>query len=224
MRGMFHGVNQSPKQKYLADIALETPSSALIGQFKLLDYVLYYPFVDLSNLDYQEMDNTVESGAAQLSRYTDGEGIMVMYVSVGATVGGGTFTFDYINSDGNTRTSPVLNCSTASVGVSSLITGHAAVAGAYGPFLPLTNACRGVRKILGYQQIVPDGGLGCLVMVKPLFDIAIREINTTSEAVCIAPGCSPPEIKDGAYLNLIANSAASITGSTLTGTAHILWN
>lgn len=217
-KGIFHGANQAPAQKYLLDLGIQTQSTSFVGHYKLLDYILAYPFIDLSESAYQPMTNTVS-----LPRYADGISLSVMFVANAPTVGGGTFTFNYIDDADVERTSPVQTCVDASVPIASLITSKPAIAG-YGPFLPLLTPSKGIKRITGYQQIVSDGGLGTLVIVKSLADIAVREINTTSESVYVGPGINPPRIYDGAYLNCIVQCAGSIAGVAVSGQGNIVWN
>lgn len=218
MRGIFHGVAQAPASKFLTQIGVVTPTAGLVGQYRLMDYLLYYPFVDGDETDTQLMDNTVT-----LPRYEDGEGVQVMAVAVAPTTGGGTFTFDYINQDGNLVTSPVQGCSSASAGISSIVTSSPAVANTNGPFLKLANGDTGVRSIQSVQMIVANGGLMALVLVRPIADTVVREVNTMKEVVYVSSRPGPPRILDGAYLNFIVLCAASIAAGTLTGFAKFAW-
>lgn len=218
-RGINHGDNKAPALKHLAEITLQTPNTALVGQYKLLDYLLYYPFVDLDDADEQPCDNTVT-----LPRYTDGRGVNVMAVCVAPTTQGGSFTFDYVDDQGVSRTSPVIFTDTTAVNIATLATGGVASAGANGPFLPLNSASAGVRRITAYRNLTPSGGLISLVLVRKLADLAVREINSPSEYVFGGPGTSPPRIVDGAYLGVIANGAASVAAATLTVDLLTTWN
>ena len=55
---VFHGDAKSPGTKHLAALGLMTPTAALVARYQLLDYLLYYPFVDGDSLDEQPLDNT----------------------------------------------------------------------------------------------------------------------------------------------------------------------
>lgn len=218
--GIFHGPSQAPATKHLHKLGLVTPTAAMVGWYMLLDYLMYYPFVDSDVTDAQSLDNTT----AQLTRYTDGAGVRVMAVSVTPSTGGGAFTFDYVNQDGASKTSPTQTCSTTSANIATIATSQQAVAGMPGgPFLTLASGDTGVRSITGVTFSVPNGGLVALVLVKPLCDLAIREVNTMAELHTIQ--CRPMvEIKNTAYLGLIANVAGSIAAGTLTGYAHFVWS
>lgn len=219
VRGIHHGDAKAPAKKHLAEIALQTPSSALVGQYKLLDYLLYYPFVDLDDADEQLCDNTVP-----LPRYTDGCGVQVMAVCVAPTTQGGSFVFDYVDDRGVTRTSPTIFTDTTAVNITNIATSGVGNVGANGPFLPLNSASDGVRQITAFRNLTPSGGLIALVLVTKLADMAIREISSPSEYVFGGPGTKPPRIVDGAYLGLVVNGASSVAAAQLAVDLLTTWN
>lgn len=214
-----HGDDKSPSYKYLVEVSLTSPTAGFVGQYKMLDYLLYYPFVDMDSVDQQDLDNTVT-----LSRYTDGAGVQVMAIALSPSTGGGRFTFDYINQDGVQKTSPTQTCNTAGVNIGSTITSAAAQVGTKGPFLNLASGDSGVRSIVSITNTVANGGLVALVLVKPLADHQILEVNTTNELSFPLNKVAPPRIVDGAFLGLILLPAATIASGTLLGTAKFIWN
>ncbi len=219
-RGIFHGADKSPSVMHLAKLGLVTPTAGFVGRYMLLDYLLYYPFVDGDDLDVQTMVNDVA-----LPRYEDGAGVQVMAVCVAPSTGGGTFTFDYVNQDGVTKTSPVQACSTTASGITSIVTSQQDVANMPGgPFLKLASGDTGVRSIVSAQHLVANGGLVALVLVRPLADLAIREINTMVERHFLVQHPAPPRIYDGAYLGLIVNCAATIAAGQLAGFCNFVWS
>ncbi len=218
-KGIFYGFDKAPAKTYLTHFGLTTPTAAFVGQFKLMDYLMFYPFVDMDSVDLQEMDNTVT-----LPRFTDGDGVQVMAVAVTPSVGGGSFTFDYINQNGDLKTSPTQICNTAAVSIASLITSAAATNAEKGPFLRLASGDTGVRSIVSLTNLVANGGLISLVLVKPLCDSVIREINTTRELNFLMHNMMPPQIVDGSFLNLICLPAGSIAAGLLLGQAKFIWN
>jgi len=218
--GIFHGDAKSPATKFLTKLGLMTPTAAMVGRYMLLDYLLYYPFVDGDETGAQLLSNTVT-----LPRYTDGEGVMVMAVLLTPSTGSGVFTFDYVNQNGVARTSPSQSCTTTAGNISNLATSQQAVAGMPGgPFLKLASGDTGVRQITSVTFSVPNGGLVALVLVKPLVDVAIREINTMQELQLVQLRPVLPRVYDGAYLGLISNVAGSVAAGTLTGYAHFIWS
>lgn len=218
-KGIFHGDDKAPAEKYLVLAALTTPTAAMLGQYKLMDYLLYYPFVDGDDTDTQLMDNTV-----QLDRYTQSGG-RVIAVAQAPTVGGGSFFYTYINQDGVEKTSPTINYNTTASGIGSLVTTEPAVAGSSpGPFLTLANGDTSVRSITSVQNLGPTGGLICLIIVRPLMDIVLREINSVNEVELASRWPALVRIYDGAYLNLISNVAGSIASGTLHGYFDFIWS
>lgn len=217
-RGIFAG-DDTGSGKYLTEMMLCTPTAGLVGAYRLLDYLLYYPFIDGDDTDVQAMDNTTT-----LPRYTTGEGVMAMYVSVAPTTGSGQFTFDYVDQNGNPKTSPTQFCSVASAGISSLITTQPATVAGGRPFLKLAEGSTGIRSITSVTNLVANGGLGTIVLVKPIAEIAVREINTPSERVWLKEKAPIPHVEDGAYLGLIVNCAATIAAGQLTGRLNFTWS
>jgi hypothetical protein len=218
--GMLHGDDKAPGRKFMTEWSLCTPTAGLVGQYKLLDYLLYYPFIDGDDLDAQVLDNTVE-----LPRYQDGDGVRVMAVAVAPSTGGGRLEFDYIDHEGNLRTSPVNFLSVAAANIASLLSTEPATAGAGGPFLALASGSTGLRRIVEVRNIVANGGLFALVLVKPLADHAVREIGTPSvRRFAIEEGFLLPQIEDDAYLNPIMNCAATVAAGQVSGSARFLWS
>lgn len=218
-RGIWHGTNKSPQETYLTGMALNTITAGLVGHYKLLDYLLFYPFIDGDSADEQTMDNSVT-----LPRYTSGEGVYAMLVTTGATTGGGVFTYSYIDSDGNPQTSPTISCSVAASNVASIVTSEPATAAGGNLWLRMAEGTKGIRSITSLTFSVPNGGVCALVLVKPLLDHTILEVNTPHEVNLVREGYRLPRIVDGAYLGLIMKCAATVASSTLTGRFEFAWN
>lgn len=149
---------------------------------------------------------------------------MVMAVASAPTTGGGTFTFNYVDQAGNARTSPAIACNATAANIATLVTSEQAQTSGGLPFLPLAADSWGVRSITSVTFTVPSGGLIALVLVKPLLDIATREVNTMAEVECVRMRAGAPQVKDGAYLNFIVNPAGSMAAGILTGYARFAWS
>jgi hypothetical protein len=216
--GIFHGFTRPGFDTYLTEIMAMTPTANMVGMYRLHDYVLYYPFVDLDDTGLQSMINT-----QALTRYTDGAGLMAMMVCVAPTVGGGSFTFNYIDQDGNPQTSPTNYYSISAANIASIVTSEPGQPTSGGPYLRLAGRSTGIRRIVDFQNIVSNGGLGAIVLVKPVVDLSIMEINTASELTMVSMHPAPSEIQDGAYLNFICNTAGTIKAGQLTGRANFTW-
>lgn len=217
--GIFHGDAKAPGTKHLTHLGLMTPTAGLVGLYRLLDYVGFYPFIDGDSLDEQSMDNIVT-----LPRYTDGDGLMVMAVASAPTAGAGTFTFNYVNQAGAARTSPEIKCNVTAANIATLVTSEQAQVSGGRSFLPLQGGDTGVRSITSVTFSVASGGLVALVLVKPLATLAIREVSTMAEREFVTQLPGAPTIEDGAYLGLIVNCAASIAAGQLAGYAKFAWS
>jgi len=219
LRGIFHGDAVSPAFMFLERMILVTAATEMLGQFRLMDYLLYYPFIDLDDTDTQTMDNTIT-----LPRYADGDGVMAMLVcQAPTTAAGGQGTFTYVDADGVTQVSPIFQLSTTLASIGSLLATEPAVALTEGPFLPLSGNCKGIRSVVELTMTTPCGGLAALVLVRPIADLQLIEINTPVEKTYFDRATGPMRIYDGAYLNLIANCAGSVATKQLVGSFTTVW-
>lgn len=194
----------------------------------LLDYLLFYPFIDLDAAgEEQVMDNAVT-----LPRYQDGVGVEMMMVAQAPTVGGGTFTVNYTDADDADRTTEVVFCAAAQS--SGALVQAVANAAGVSPFIPRVG--RGVKRVNSSTVILPNGGLAAIVLVKPLWMAYAREEcrrPTSSptesygdaqqiEAVRMRPA---QEIKAGAFLGWIGKGVAgSLASAPLVGMIETFWS
>lgn len=221
--GIRHGgnVGQLGKKKFLRKLMALTTVTTPIA-CKLLDYLGFYGFVDESVLDEQFMDNT-----QGLTRYSDGNGAQLMPVVVAGHSGGQPFTVNYTNQDGVAgRITKLVTMSTQVVNGTIL---HSQGSGAAyvnnGPFLPLQTGDTGVRSV----ESVTIGGIGdvglfALVLVKPLASFSLFGADSATEVDYMTDMASIPEIKDDAYLNLIALPNATIAGAPIIGLIETTWS
>jgi hypothetical protein len=218
-RGIFHGDNKSPKEKYLAEMMLVTPSAGAVGLWTLMDYLLYYPFIDMDEGDSQVPDNSIA-----IDRYIDGVGVQAMLFAQSPTTGSGTFTFNYINQAGVEHTSPVQTCGSTSCNYGSCVTHQPATTmGAKGPYLELAAGDTGIRRVVSFQNVVNNGGLGVLVLVKPLAHIVISEINCPVEVSFVMTRPGAPRIYDGAFLGFACCTVSSVAAALLSGRIKTIW-
>lgn len=196
----------------------------------LLDYLLYYPFVDLDAAgEEQVMDNTVA-----LDRYTDGIGVQMMVVAQAPTVGSGTFTIKYIDNNDVEQTTSTIFCAAAQPS-GALVNATANAAGVQ-PFVPLNAGVRGVKRVVSVTVGVANGGLAAVVLVKPLDMSYARE-------GCRRPTSSPTEsygeameferirmksgtikIEPNAFLGWIGKgNAGSLASAPLVGVIESFW-
>lgn len=218
--GLFHGADVAPSTKYLR--LLQTRSNSATGipmDIILCDYLLYYPTIDMSETAEQEMDNT-----ATLPRYTDGAGVQMMAVLTAGGVGGEYFQVRYTNQDGVAgRLTPLIRQGTSTVN-GTIVHGAPTTANMTGPFMPLQEGDTGVRSIQGVTQQVADTGLFSIILVKPLLQTQIRELNTPYEKDPFIQSGILPEIQDDAFLSFVCLPTASLNGVVLFGDIKVIWN
>lgn len=222
-RGIYHGDDKSPASKWLTHWMVMATNANNVTEHMLLDYVLFYPFIDMDDLSTQVMDNTVT-----LPRYETGEGLKVIPVCVSASTGGGRFTFEYVNQSGVTRTSPEQDCSTTqSALATNLVCSHASTfqtLRADGPFVALDPRDSGIKQINSVTFTVSNGGLMALVLVKPLASNVIREGSVASEVEFVTNRAGPIRIYDGAYLNFINRPTIGQQSTQVTGSLSFIWD
>lgn len=221
--GLNHGQNTSPAQKVLRKVmAMTVTATALPMNIKVLDYLMYYPFIDESlDGEAQLMDNT-----ATLPRYTDGAGVQIMAVVVAGHASGlaQSFVCSYTNQDGvaGRVTTPVfLNAQFVN---GTIITAASNVVGTAGPFLPLQSGDTGVRSIESLTMTGSDVGLMTLVLVKPLAQMSIRGNDAPVEVDYLKDFSQLPVIRDDAYLNMICCPVGSLAATAIHGEITTSWS
>lgn len=219
--GLFHGAAPGGTMtKHLRRVmAMTVTTTAVPLPCILLDYLLYYPFVDMSITDAQDM---IVGDA--LPRYSTGAGVQIMAVEVASQIGGVSFNVTYTNQDGVAgRVTPNVTCNTQTVN-GTIITTAPATVGCAGPFLPLQAGDSGVRSIESCTFITGDVGLITLVLVKPLASFSVHDITAPVERDMILDGVQLPEIKSDAYLNLICYPSGTLASAQIMGTIETVWN
>jgi hypothetical protein len=227
-KGILHGPAVAPSKKYIHRITTAIAGAAASGNVEQIfcDYLLYYPFIDMDAAgEEQTMSNTVS-----LPRWATGQGVYMMLLAQAATIGGGQFTINYTNSDGVAgRVTPNQFCAAAQP-TGALVHATTAAAG-LGSFISLQAGDKGVRSVQSITFSVANGGLGALVLVKPIQRHYQREPSATAaegspaekESLREMAGLSP-EIQDGAFLSFIGRtSAGSASGAAYTGILETVW-
>ena len=191
----------------------------------LLDYLLYYPFVDMDAAgEEQAVTNT-----QPLTRYTDGIGVQMMVVAQSPTVGGGRFTINYTATDDVAYTTESMFCGAAQPS-GSLVNAVTATSG-LNVFVPLNAGVKGVKSVNWVNFSVANGGLCAVVLVRPLDTTYVLESTSVAglgaavekEACRLRGGIV--EIKDGAFLGILGLGAAgSLASSPLVGTIETVWS
>lgn len=218
--GIPHGGNVSPLKKHVKQFtALTVAAAAVPLNMILCDYLLFYPFVDMSVTDEQSMTNAVP-----LPRYADGKGVQIMAVEVAGQSGAGNpqFFVKYTNQDGAIQQTPNVSCNTQVVN-GTIITSSAATNFSAGPFLPLAPGDTGVRDIQSVTFLTADVGLIAFVLVSTVENSMVRTIDAPAERSLPQDTGDMPLIADDAYLNLICCPGGSLANAPIHGTLTTIW-
>lgn len=229
-------IPEQTTKRYIKRSVLMSAAASVTGttnqnqSLMLLDYLLYYPFVDLDAAgEEQVFDNTVT-----LPRYEDGVGVQIMVVAQAPTVGSGRYTVKYIDTDDVEQTTVSLFCPAAqpSGALVTAVNNAASIT----PFVPLVANSRGVKRIVSVTVDIANGGLAAFVLVKPFQMVYVREesrrptssptesFGAASETEQIRMRAGTDEIKAGAFLGWIGlGVAGSLASAPLVGMLETFW-
>jgi hypothetical protein len=197
----------------------------------LMDYLLYYPFVDMDAAGEDQAMTQTEA----LGRYTDGVGVQMVVVAQSPTVGGGRFRINYTDADDAAQVTTSMFCGAAQPAgaIVHAVTGT----GGLVPFVPLAANVRGVKSVESVNFSVANGGLCAVVLVRPLQTMWLREesrrtttgtiesFGDSAEVEAMRDRGGLVEIKDGAFIGIMGRGAAgSLASSVLTGCVETVWS
>lgn len=218
--GLFHGANVSPADKYLRLITSKANvATALPLTLYLCDYLLYYPSIDEGTTDAQLMDNTVT-----IPRYTTGEGVQAVAISVAGRTGGQQFSFTYTNSAGISGRQGQTVTQNTSTAIGTVVSSATATQNSANPFLGLQAGDSGIRSIDSVTMLGLDVGLFSIVLVKPIAQTTIKEITAPFEKDLLIYSQSLPKIYDDAFLNFLCLPQGSLAATLLDGDIKVIWN
>jgi hypothetical protein len=219
--GVYHGQNVGvDSSKHLSRLTMMCVTAAgAPSSYQLLDYLLFYPLIDMDVTDPQDLVNSVP-----LPRYSTGAGVKAMLVATNPYVGGQTYTISYTNSDGVAGRTSIAMVSNTATTIGTLISGSSAVDNSYGPFIALQAGDTGIRSVEQITFSGSNGGLATLVLVKPLANTIIRERTAPVEVDYFKDTISMPRIYDGAYLNFIVLPMNSLATVPILGDATFIWS
>jgi hypothetical protein len=217
--GVYHGTVTAGK--YLKNLmALTVTAAAVPLPMILADYLMFYPFVDMSITDPQTLTTSIA-----LPRYPTGRGVQMMAVEVAGQSGAGNpqFYVTYTNDKGASgRVTPLISCNTQTVN-GTIISSSQATALSSGPFLPLQMGDQGVRSIDSITFLTADIGLISLVLVRPLVTMTMRGIDAPVERDYAIDFAVMPKIQPDAYLNFLVLPNASLAAAPIYGSATFVW-
>lgn len=227
-------LGQSQFLKSITVMSAASSATATTNQnqrLALLDYLLYYPFIDTDAVgEEQVMDNTVP-----IPRYAQGGRIMCVSQSASSTVG--QFTVNYTNQDGVAgRVSQNTFTKVVGGGGTLVSSTDATVAGSQ-HYLNLQAGDTLARSIESVTFTAAGGGLMALVIVAPLLDFySTQECRRTTSGNLESYGAAsqfeslihhrrPPEILPGAVLGVVGlGNAGTLASSVLSGTLETYWS
>lgn len=217
--GIYHGGNVAPATKHLHKFLIGSAGAGVSpAKFYLLDYLLFYPLVDMDSTDEQQLSNTVT-----LPRYSDGSGVQAFLVATNPYIGGAGFVLNYTNSDGVSGRQSMVEVSNTATFIGTLLhSGTASTSG--GPFIRLAPGDRGIRSVQSITFLAPNGGLAALVLAKPLAVMMTNETTAYAEWDFLTMKPTLPRILDGAYLNLLVCPNGSMASVPINGTMTVIWN
>lgn len=222
--GVYHGGAVSPSVKYVKTLGVTTTTATAVPMpMYLLDYLMYYPFVDMSDTTVTGIPMTT---TIPLPRYPTGVGVQIMPVVVAAPSGVGNpqFYVSYYNTDDVLKQTPTHACNTQVVNGTIVHSQPVGIAGSLGvigspmPFLTLAAGDKGVKKIDSVTWLGSgDIGLVAFVLVKPVTQINIRTVTAPVERQCFTDFTDMPVIADDAYLNFIACPPGTLASANILG-------
>ena len=208
--GIYPGNFVTGSTKHLLRWQMLSIAASIPNYIYLNDYLMFYPLIDCDNVDQQDMTNV-----DPLPRYADGDGVRIVLVVTAPMALTASVTISYTNSDGvSGRTSTANVIPGLAIGVCATGTAQSlGGAGQASPFWPLASGDKGVRSIQSITFAAGAGGFVCACLVKPLAQMTILETNVPTEKMYGFENQMPPEIKNGAYLNLLIQSGSTTTGN-----------
>lgn len=215
-KGLFHGYAPG---KYLRETTVfATQNNHFPMNMYLLDYLMFYPFVDEGTTDVQTMTNT-----QTLPRYTDGEGVKIMLVNQGARAGAPYVTVTYTNQDGvSGRVTPLTRMNNEAYN-GAISTSNRAVPDSGNPFIPLQSGDTGVRSVQSVTMNTADVGIFAVVLVKPIASTVLRELGSPSQKDYLLHNSVLPEIQNDAYLNWVVCPNGIFNASVVQGDLTVIW-
>lgn len=215
--------------KLMSGAASATSTTNGLQQLILADLLLYYPFIDTDAVgEQQDLTNSVS-----IPRYTSGR---VIAVGQSASSAVGNFTFSYTNQAGVSGRTSQNHFTIIVAGGGQVVASSVGLSTSYHPYCALQAGDSGVQSIESVTFTSAGGGLMALVIVAPLLTCYTSQESrrTTSGNLESYGACNefasvihhaPPQIKDGAVINLFAaGHAGSLASSFMAGILETTWN
>ena len=218
--GIYAGQNveQLGQTKHINRTLLMTNSATFAPAiFLLLDYLYFYPLIDMDSTDLQELNNS-----AAVPRYSDGRGVMAMIVATVPQTANAVCTMTYTNQAGVSGRTTTFNVRGPS-NVGNLNCSKSTSPNGANPFVPLAQGDYGIRSVDSVQMSGSAGGFVSVVLVQTICTTLIRERNTCVEQFFLKHKPSLPRVMDGAYLNFIFSCGVAAISSPIRGEIEFYW-
>lgn len=219
--GMPHGGNVSALVKHLLNAAAwTTAATGVPATLTLVDVQGYYPGINMNSNALQTLTGTPSL------RYPNGAGVRA-FLAARATTGATAhnLSYSYQDQDDVTSVNPFTVACTPSAIVPHIV--HSGVAANnYGPFLPLAQGDRGIRRFNSVQLSAASGtaSTAVLVLARPLTSITLGVASLMTEKDLLNQVPSLPRLLDGACLGLLIGAGAAVAASTtFAGHVETVW-
>ncbi len=205
------------KTRYLHSVQMICAIANLApSTWMLLDYLLCYPLIDGDSTDQQDM---VQTDA--IPRYASGQ---VMIVCTTPAVTDAQATMIYTNEAGVAGRSTQVNLRFQNQ-VGHILSGPNTAQAPLTPFVTLQSGDAGVKSIESITLATPLGGFAAAVIVQPVTTWTIPDNNLFCEVNPFKDKAVLPEIRNGAYLNLIyLQLGAAVTALPIMGHLQFVWS
>lgn len=209
----------SGQTKYLLNWSIAGQASgATQVTFILYDLLLFYSYLDGTDITPQILDNTLG-----YSRYSPTGVFPIFITQTPGTAGAVACDITYTNQDGVAGRSLKMAVGGGST-IGRIMNLSASVATASTPFIQLANGDNGVAAIESVQFNASVGGFVTVALVKPIAQITQVEQGTFMEKNYLRTEAILPEIKNGAALQMMflqASGAGSL--GTVTSFFETVW-
>jgi|688.fasta_scaffold91046_5 hypothetical protein len=211
------------KAKYLLSYNFSASGAGTPASAFLLDYLIFYPFIDCDSTEEQQMDN-----ASALPRYEDGTGVVCFIVTQVPNNSGAaaSMTIQYLDTaeNGETVVVQVLGNTVIGTLMNTTEVGRNAGLSARSPFCQLNNGTLGIRSIKNVRLSAGIGGFATLVLARPIHLFPIWEQQTFTEKTFVKETGTLPRIENGAHLNLLFNAGSGAGLQPMAGQFTFIWS
>lgn len=212
--------------KHLLAMSVTTPSATLAPAYVMLtDIIHVYPSLVEVTTPSTMSNHPTWTGTGD-TRMTNAKGVQLSLIQTTASSVAGAITPTYLDQDGNSQTTArALQGVVAAHPVGALWADTGVNATIGGPVAALANGDYGVQRVSSYAiGTGATGGVGAMVLHRPICTIPLAAANTPSERDFTTGPIRLPRIYDGACLALfVMIGGALTTGQIIEGELVFGW-